>query len=154
MLAFFLVPNLSTAQKRKKKKTVVTEQYPKEIYSSMQYRLLGPFRGGRSAAVTGVPNQPNLFYFGATGGGSLVSYDNDATTYNLGLGRRFNEEWSGAVTASRLTPTKCNPLLITINTQSHQNTLKTLKNTINSLKNTKMNEKALINGTLDTLNIY
>ena len=38
-------------------------------YDGIEYRLIGPFRGGRSAAVTGVPNQPNLFYFGATGGG-------------------------------------------------------------------------------------
>jgi len=40
-----------------------------KLYESMEYRLLGPFRGGRSCAVTGVPNQPNLFYFGSTGGG-------------------------------------------------------------------------------------
>lgn len=33
------------------------------------WRQLGPFRGGRSAAVTGVKNHPNLFYFGGTGGG-------------------------------------------------------------------------------------
>ena len=38
-------------------------------YDGLEYRLIGPFRGGRSAAVTGVPNQPNLFYFGASGGG-------------------------------------------------------------------------------------
>ncbi len=30
--------------------------------------------------------------------GSLVSYDSDRITYNLGLGRRFNDTWSGAVT--------------------------------------------------------
>ncbi|MEM1001350.1 MAG: glycosyl hydrolase [Bacteroidota bacterium] len=38
-------------------------------YDALEYRLVGPFRGGRSAAVTGVPNQPNLYYFGAAGGG-------------------------------------------------------------------------------------
>lgn len=38
-------------------------------YSALEYRLLGPFRGGRSAAVTGVPNKPDLYYFGSTGGG-------------------------------------------------------------------------------------
>jgi long-subunit fatty acid transport protein len=35
----------------------------------------------------------------ATSGGSLVDYDDDTVTYNLGLGRRFSDEWSGAVTA-------------------------------------------------------
>ncbi len=36
--------------------------------------------------------------FGA-GGSSLVDYSDDTITYNLGLGRRFNDDWSGAVTA-------------------------------------------------------
>lgn len=36
--------------------------------------------------------------FGA-GGSSLVSYENDSVSYNLGVGRRFSDEWSGALTA-------------------------------------------------------
>ncbi|MFA8443021.1 outer membrane protein transport protein [Yoonia sp.] len=35
----------------------------------------------------------------ALGGSSLVDYSDDSVTYNLGVGRRFNDEWSGAVTA-------------------------------------------------------
>ena len=38
-------------------------------YDALEYRLIGPFRGGRSAAVTGVPGKENLFYFGSAGGG-------------------------------------------------------------------------------------
>lgn len=37
-------------------------------------------------------------YAGATGGSALVSYPKDRVTYNLGIGRRFNESWAGAVT--------------------------------------------------------
>src|SRR5580704_7513319 len=37
--------------------------------NGLSYRLVGPFRGGRSAAVTGVTGKPNLFYMGVTGGG-------------------------------------------------------------------------------------
>ncbi len=37
------------------------------------------------------------FGFNAATGGALVSYDNDTVTYNLGVGRRFNENWSGAI---------------------------------------------------------
>jgi len=45
-------------------------QTPDEsAYEALEYRLVGPFRGGRSAAVTGVPGQPDLFYMGSTGGG-------------------------------------------------------------------------------------
>jgi photosystem II stability/assembly factor-like uncharacterized protein len=48
----------------------VEEENPKDpLFAGMQYRLIGPFRGGRSIAVTGVPGQPNVFYFGAVGGG-------------------------------------------------------------------------------------
>ena len=46
-----------------------SQNFQESDYDALEYRLLGPFRGGRSAAVTGVPNQPNLYYFGSTGGG-------------------------------------------------------------------------------------
>jgi long-chain fatty acid transport protein len=36
--------------------------------------------------------------FAAAGGGSLVSYENDTITYNIGVGRKFNDSWSAAVT--------------------------------------------------------
>ena len=68
MLIVFLLPFNTNAQKKKKSSSSDT-QYPEELYSSLEYRLIGPFRGGRSAAVTGVPGEPNLFYFGAAGGG-------------------------------------------------------------------------------------
>jgi photosystem II stability/assembly factor-like uncharacterized protein len=68
LLVFFLLPLSTTAQKKKKSSSSDT-QYQEELYSSLEYRLIGPFRGGRSAAVTGVPGEPNLFYFGAAGGG-------------------------------------------------------------------------------------
>ncbi len=45
------------------------QNYDEKLYDALEYRLIGPFRGGRSAAVTGVPHKPNLFYFGAAGGG-------------------------------------------------------------------------------------
>jgi len=49
--------------------TLESQNFQESDYGALEYRLLGPFRGGRSAAVTGVPNQPNLYYFGSTGGG-------------------------------------------------------------------------------------
>jgi len=60
---------ITLSAQRRTKNSNTTQTYPEELYSSMEYRLVGPFRGGRSAAVTGVPGKPNLFYFGATGGG-------------------------------------------------------------------------------------
>ncbi len=43
--------------------------------TGVNWRNVGPFRGGRSAAVTGVAGQPNLFYFGGTGGGVWRTQD-------------------------------------------------------------------------------
>ncbi|MDT7827778.1 glycosyl hydrolase [Pricia sp. S334] len=63
-----LLPHTLTAQKRKKS-DASTAQVPQELYSSLEYRSLGPYRGGRSATVTGVQGEPDLYYFGATGGG-------------------------------------------------------------------------------------
>src|SRR5438067_7633167 len=34
----------------------------------LQWRSIGPYRGGRSTAVAGVASQPMVFYFGGTGG--------------------------------------------------------------------------------------
>jgi photosystem II stability/assembly factor-like uncharacterized protein len=39
------------------------------FYQALEWREIGPYRGGRSCAVTGVPGKPNLYYFGSTGGG-------------------------------------------------------------------------------------
>jgi len=46
----------------------------------MRWRLVGPFRGGRALAAAGVPGNPNVFYFGAVGGGVWRS-DNAGRTW-------------------------------------------------------------------------
>ncbi len=75
------------AQKRKKSKQPEPEAtYSQDLYSSLEYRLVGPFRGGRSAAVTGVPGEPNLFYFGAAGGGIWKTEDGGRTWGNISDG--------------------------------------------------------------------
>lgn len=44
-------------------------------WKSLKYRSIGPYRGGRVTAVTGVPGQPGVFYYGATGGGVWKTND-------------------------------------------------------------------------------
>ena len=41
----------------------------------MKWRLIGPFRGGRVLAVTGVTSQPNTYYMGAVAGGVWKTSD-------------------------------------------------------------------------------
>jgi photosystem II stability/assembly factor-like uncharacterized protein len=50
-------------------------QDPAPAWKQLKYRSIGPYRGGRVTAVTGVPGQPNVFYYGATGGGVWKSTD-------------------------------------------------------------------------------
>ena len=44
--------------------TFIAQQFEQNTYAGMQWRMIGPFRGGRVNAVSGVPGQPNTFYFG------------------------------------------------------------------------------------------
>ncbi|MFM1878864.1 MAG: hypothetical protein RLZZ241_1730 [Bacteroidota bacterium] len=83
VLALTSLPQAVEAQRRSK---VQTTSYSEDLYSSLNYRLIGPFRGGRSAAVTGVPGQPNLFYFGATGGGVWRTQDGGRSWENISDG--------------------------------------------------------------------
>src|SRR5213082_2652229 len=45
------------------------------LYSALHWRMIGPFRGGRVLAVSGVPDKPETFYFGAVGGGVWKTTD-------------------------------------------------------------------------------
>ncbi len=45
------------------------QSLPAGAFQDLQWRMVGPFRGGRTRAVAGVPTQPNVFYVGAVNGG-------------------------------------------------------------------------------------
>jgi photosystem II stability/assembly factor-like uncharacterized protein len=51
------------------------QQNPWNSSDGMRWRMVGPFRGGRTRAVAGVPGQPNVFYMGAVDGGVWKSDD-------------------------------------------------------------------------------
>ncbi len=57
-----------------------------EIYKDVKWRSIGPYRGGRSATVTGVPGKPQLFYMGATGGGVWKTENGGTTWQNISDG--------------------------------------------------------------------
>src|SRR5213080_4622876 len=62
-IAAFIVGALSRVP------TTLGQQYEANLFSALRWRMIGPFRGGRVNAVSGVPGQPNTFYFGSVGGG-------------------------------------------------------------------------------------
>jgi photosystem II stability/assembly factor-like uncharacterized protein len=50
-------------------------EYDASQWSGLHYREVGPYRGGRVTAVTGVPSQPDTFYMGTVGGGVWKTTD-------------------------------------------------------------------------------
>lgn len=57
-----------------------------EAYQALRWRYIGPYRGGRVTAVTGVAQKPLVFYMGATGGGVWKSEDAGLTWVNISDG--------------------------------------------------------------------
>ena len=53
--------------------------YDESLYNSIEYRLIGPFRGGRAGTAVGVLNNPNLYYMGTAGGGVWKTQDAGST---------------------------------------------------------------------------
>ena len=93
---FFCVD--SFAQKKNKKNSQST-QY--EI-PNLNWRSIGPYRGGRASSVTGVSNSENTYYFGATGGGVWKTTDSGQNWKNISDG--FFGGSIGAISASQSDP--------------------------------------------------
>lgn len=84
-ISFFAFDGLSQ-KKRGKSTSAATKSYDSKLYDGMSWRQIGPFRGGRSATVTGVPGKANLYYMGATGGGVWRTTDAGGTWENISDG--------------------------------------------------------------------
>lgn len=76
--------------------------FDEALYGALEYRNIGPYRGGRSAAVTGVPGKPMLYYFGSTGGGVWRTVDGGQSWNNISDG--FFGGSIGAVAVSEWDP--------------------------------------------------
>jgi photosystem II stability/assembly factor-like uncharacterized protein len=74
-----------------------------EDMGAMEWRNVGPFRGGRSNAVTGVRGQPNTYYFGGTGGGVWKTTDGGESWHNVSDGY-FETGSVGAIDVSESDP--------------------------------------------------
>ncbi|MFN2458884.1 MAG: WD40/YVTN/BNR-like repeat-containing protein [Chitinophagaceae bacterium] len=68
---------------QKKNAGTASEGNDAVFFSKLKYRLVGPFRGGRSAAVAGSYKNRNTFYFGATGGGVWKTTDAGSNWKNI-----------------------------------------------------------------------
>src|SRR5437016_680147 len=57
-----------------------------DLLRDVRFRMVGPLRAGRVIAVTGVPSQPSVYYFGSVGGGVWKTTDAGASWSNVSDG--------------------------------------------------------------------
>jgi len=96
VISLLLVLETSGLLAQRKKKSAVTNSvsFDEKLYNALEWRSIGPYRGGRSAAVTGVLGNPTLFYFGGTGGGLWRTKDAGQTWENIS-----DESFGGSIGA-------------------------------------------------------
>jgi photosystem II stability/assembly factor-like uncharacterized protein len=83
------------------------QQYDQKLFSEMRWRCIGPFRGGRTVAITGVPHQPNIFYMAAVNGGVWKTTDFGHTWEPI-----FDEQDTGSVGAIAIAPSDPNIIYV------------------------------------------
>lgn len=76
-------------------------------FKGMKYRLIGPFRGGRSLTAAGIPGDPTTYYFGSTGGGVWKSTDGAMTWHPV-----FDKEAVSAIGSIAVAPSDPNVVYV------------------------------------------
>ncbi len=77
------------------------------VFRDLRWRSIGPFRGGRTKAATGVPGQPNVFYIGAVNGGVWRSTDYGRTWRPI-----FDAQPTGSIGAIEVAPSAPDTLYV------------------------------------------
>src|ERR1700730_14723224 len=77
------------------------------LYSSLEWRMIGPFRGGRTIGATGVRGQPNVFYVGVNNGGVWKTTD-----YGRVWTPIFDEQPTGSIGDIAVAPSNPNVIYV------------------------------------------
>ncbi len=85
---------LSAGTKPARAQDSAQPQYPQSMFQEMRWRNIGPYRGGRTRALAGVPSQPNVFYIGGVDSGVWKSDDYGETWEPI-----FDDEPTGSIGA-------------------------------------------------------
>jgi photosystem II stability/assembly factor-like uncharacterized protein len=83
------------------------QPFDERLHSEMRWRMIGPFRGGRTVAVTGVPRQQNVFYMAPNNGGVWKSTD-----YGRVWTPIFDDQPTGSIGAIAVAPSDPNVIYV------------------------------------------
>jgi photosystem II stability/assembly factor-like uncharacterized protein len=86
---------------------VMAQQFPESTYQELRWRMIGPFRGGRTRALAGVPSQPNVFYIGVVNGGVWKSNDYGRTWMPI-----FDSQPTQSIGAIAIAPSDPNTIYV------------------------------------------
>ncbi|MDC6350964.1 glycosyl hydrolase [Zeaxanthinibacter sp. PT1] len=86
LIALMIIPCSLQAQRRKSRNTPPPPIVHDSLFHGLQWRNIGPFRGGRSVASSGVIGQPMTYYMGTTGGGIWKTTDDGISWKNISDG--------------------------------------------------------------------
>ncbi len=86
---------------------VKAQSVPSNYYQDLQYRLIGPFRAGRTVGAVGIPSQPNVFYMGVNNGGVWKTDDFGRTWKPI-----FDKESTGSVGDIAVSPSQPNVVYV------------------------------------------
>src|SRR5579863_241515 len=82
-------------------------QFQQAAFGEMRWRLIGPFRGGRTVALAGIPTQPNVFYIGVNDGGVWKTTDYGQTWQPI-----FDGQPTGSIGALAIAPSDPNIIYV------------------------------------------
>ena len=88
------------------------QPYDPAMYQELRWRMIGPFRGGRTVAISGVPGQPNVFYMAPNNGGVWKTTDFGRSWNPIFDGQPNDDHRSGSIGALAVAPSNPNTIYV------------------------------------------
>jgi len=86
---------------------VSAQTFDPKLYAGLEWRMIGPFRGGRTVGAAGIPDQPNVFYIGVNNGGVWKTDDYARTWTPI-----FDDQPTGSIGTLAIAPSDPNIIYV------------------------------------------